>query len=341
MKRGLRGWILGLAACWLGCGASQDAVDLEQEATLENCRQLAPPEGTDRSVAARQVTSQAVTSQVVPIVLVPAGSQALSTVELNTVRQALSNVRRWYERELPNRNLNWAPIQVMQGAQSASYYLTNNNVWNDIPGEIQGQFGWNPWAYTGGAHRIALVMGRDLLGWAGANGYTDGRGLAIVGLESLLELSKCSGNWWCTQEFWHGTVAHELGHTFTLPHDTVADSIMSFHDAYTTRHFTATAATTVEANPATLPKKANWDYCSIDYECATKRCGGNYSGDRLWCLPTPAYPKQAQNIPATFTCREHSQCLTGICTFSPASGAKVCASSATPNYVTPFFPDVP
>jgi hypothetical protein len=60
-------------------------------------------------------------------------------------------------------------------------------------------------------------------------------------------------------------------------------------------------AATVEASPATEAKQANGSYCSIDYQCATKRCGGNWSGDRLWCLPSTLYPEEAQLIANGYT----------------------------------------
>jgi hypothetical protein len=339
MDRGQKLVALFLVGLLVGCNAvpaqGEEYEVLAGEPEVEGCVRPPLPGGA----LEQAVTAQAITATVVPILLIPVGS-TVTAQQRNTLTQALGNVRRWYQRELPSKNVKWEPLQTLYGAKTASYYLTNNNVWNEIPGEIQASFGWNPWTYTGGAHRIALVIGRDLLGWAGGNGNSDGRGLAIAGMESLVEQTKCAGNWWCTQEIWHGTAIHELGHGFTLPHDTDPASIMSFHGDYTNKHFVSAHQTTVQASPATEAKQANWSYCGIDYQCATKRCGGNWSGDRLWCLPSSQYSKEAQNIPNGFTCRYGTQCTAGRCELN-TNGDKVCSASALAAYVTPFFPDVP
>jgi len=47
-----------------------------------------------------------------------------------------------------------------------------------------------------------------------------------------------------------------------------------------------------------------------------------------------------QNIPNGYTCRYGYQCISGRCELN-TNGDKVCASSALPAYVSPFFPDVP
>ncbi|MFP2931165.1 hypothetical protein ACLESO_39425 [Pyxidicoccus sp. 3LG] len=329
--------MLGLVAC--GSPTVEPAAVESAPAPLVDCEQPLPETLQSTGPSGDTHAQLAVTAVVTPILLVPQGS-SVTAQQVTTLTQALGNVRRWYQRELPNKNVRWEPLVTMAGDQTAAHYLTNNNVWAEMPGEIQTKLGWNPWTYTGTTHHIALVIGRDLLGWAGGNGYNDGRGLAILGLESLVEQSKCAGEWWCTQEFWHGTVAHELGHGFTLPHDSDPASIMNFHGDYTNKHFTGTAPATVEASPATQAKQENWSFCGIDYQCATKRCGGNWSGDRLWCLPSALYPKEAAGIPAGYTCRTTSQCATGSCQMN-ANGDKVCSSGLQPQYVTPFFPDVP
>jgi hypothetical protein len=207
-------------------------------------------------------------SVVSPIVLIPQGS-SISEYQKKQIQMGLENVRTWYQRELPSKDVKWEPIRYMNGAKTAAYYIVNNNVWNEIPAEIKTNFGWNPWEVNAAGNHIALVLGRDLLGWAGGGGTSDGRGVAIVGLESLIDLPRVASEWWGTQEFWHGTVIHELGHGFTLPHPNPNDpvytySMMGFHSEYRIKHFVGTEPGIVQANPATGTKGpkpiANWTY---------------------------------------------------------------------------------
>lgn len=334
------GWIVVLVASLAACGGRVELNEVAEAASGLAGESLAGdllplPEGAKG--AGGDFSSQAITSKVYPIILVPAGS-TLTAVQQATVRQAMGSIRRWYNRELQTKNVKWEDLQVMAGDQTAAHYLTNNNVWAEMPGELQAKLGWNPWDASTDQRRIALIIGRDLLGWAGGNGYPDGRGLAIIGMESLVETSRCSTEWWCTPTFWHGTAIHELGHGFSLPHDTDGNSIMSFHSDYQNKHFVRAHASTVEASPATKLKLANWEACGGDYQCATIRCGGNYSGNQLQCLPSSLYPKEAQNIANGYMCRTNAQCLSGLCELN-ADGYRVCHAAPLPDYVTPFFPD--
>jgi len=319
--------VFAVAACGGGVDVNRAEAPLEQ-ALQDDVMPVAGGKSADATTT--------VSSIVVPILLIPQGS-SVTSVQQTTLTQALGNVRRWYARSLPNKIVKWDSLRILHGAQTAAHYLTNNNVWAEMPGEIQAAYGWSPWD-TGDNRHIALVIGKDLMGWAGGAGYSDGRGIAILGLESLADQAPCSGNWWCTQEIWHGTAIHELGHGFSLNHDTDPLSIMNFHGDYTNKYFIAADTPIVEASPAVQAKLANWSGCTTDFTCATERCGGNW-GNQLQCLPSTAYPKEAGLIPNGSYCRTSSQCQSGHCELIP-DGFKVCAAAPLPQYVTPFFPDL-
>lgn len=162
----LWGTALGATALGVTGGCAVTEEDLGEPALGELAlgdgtfeRDVRPPRDAD-APSAPSAPHLATTSTIVPILLIPTGSAQVTGNELRKLREALGNVRQWYQRELPNKDLRWDTLKVLQGQKTATYYLQNNNVWAEMPGEIQAAFGWNPWDNTGNNH-VALVIGRD------------------------------------------------------------------------------------------------------------------------------------------------------------------------------------
>jgi hypothetical protein len=288
-------------------------------------------------LTAALAASAQVTSRVASVLYVPSNfthyngpqGEALLDYHASGVSRGLANVARWYARELPNDLVRWDDLIVFRGHYTDAQCLANMG---DCIADTAVSLGLDPWA-PGNVRQKLLIIGAGFLGWAGGAGNTVGQGYAVLGMESLMDTPKCAGNWWCTPEIWHGTVAHELGHTFSLPHSSDPNSIMNFHGDWINKHFTGSEPATVQSDPATETKRSNWSYCEIDFECTSLRCGGNWNRPELVCLPTTAYPKRAASIPDGLFCRNNTECQSGVCGIGP-EGDRICL-----RYPAMFFPE--
>ncbi len=254
--------------------------------------------------------AMAVTSAVKPVYYIPT-DKAWSPWDFHGVQCGVRNVQRWYSRELPNDNIKFDKLLTYYGNFSSNHCL-NVNI-GDCIADVTNGTGIDPWD-LGPDRAKLLIIGRGFQGLAGGQGDTAGRGFVVVGAESLIAPSECAGQLWCNQRRWNATVAHELGHAFSLSHVTDPDSIMGSMEDWEKQHLTGSEPSTVASDLATAAKDPNWTRCEFDEQCASNRCGCNW-GNTMYCLPSSAYPTSCQggSIPNWEYCRFDSQCASGYC----------------------------
>ena len=183
--------------------------------------------------------------RVVPVVFVPADYPVdLELVRLNI--QSLADVREWYRRRLGGVTFTAEPM-VVQRSRHTFVELAGADFqnWWPLPDKEFADYGL-PWNRNSRIKLLLLARGAGA--WAGAdseNGGIDsiaraGRatngalgGLAVIGDSSgaavLTGICPRNGEashrrqtggtaWWCNWNTYRGTIAHELGHTWGLPH---------------------------------------------------------------------------------------------------------------------------
>jgi hypothetical protein len=217
---------LGVALITLGCGVADPA---------------AP--GADESFGEDQ---QAVTYpwplySVVPIFFVPRDWSVSSTeviTEASAIESALQEIRDYYRTKLGGRTFVLNPLQRVQAnGFKEAYGITwtpGGNIYTDgiqvggtfegaVVSELHGRGYPTPPAQNESGYSAMLFV-KGAGGWAGGRELSsaDG-GWAIVGdwaIDSLQGApAVAEGNyWWSGRRKQSGAVAHELGHSFMLPH---------------------------------------------------------------------------------------------------------------------------
>jgi hypothetical protein len=201
-----------------------------------------------------------------PIYLVPRDlSFPISGVVYHA--RVMEDVRRWYGAVLGGRTFVAEPLVVQVSRYTFAELAADSfQAWWPL---LQREFADYGWAWNERAKFKLLFLTHGAGAWAGSdseNGGIDstadaGRvdkgnwgGLAVIGDSSVggVEAGVCPETaqgkadstiataWWCSGSTYRGTVAHELGHTFGLPHpdafrkgfrcaDSTAYTIMQCH----------------------------------------------------------------------------------------------------------------
>jgi hypothetical protein len=181
--------------------------------------------------------STAAGPRVIPVYLVPRDMPFLRE-RLSLTVKAVESVRQWYGRVLRGRTFSYDPVVVQVSLHSFDQFAADSFQawWPLLQSEFQG-YGQD-WEDD---NTKMLWIAHGAGAWAGAdseNGGIDsiieaGRvndgdrgGLAVIGDSSLggylagvcPDSGRTGSAWWCSWYTFMGTVAHELGHTWGLPH---------------------------------------------------------------------------------------------------------------------------
>ncbi|MGE0354769.1 MAG: hypothetical protein AB7I33_15255 [Gemmatimonadales bacterium] len=181
--------------------------------------------------------STAIGPRVVPVYLVPADME-FQRPRLALAIQALEHVRDWYGRVLRGRTFAYDPVVVQVSSHVFDEFAADSfQAWWPL---LQAEFSGYGQDWEDDRTKM-LWIAHGAGAWAGAdseNGGLDsipeaGRvpagnlgGLAVIGDSTLggylagvcPDSGRTGSAWWCSWYTFQGTVAHELGHTWGLPH---------------------------------------------------------------------------------------------------------------------------
>jgi hypothetical protein len=196
-------------------------------------------------LAGTGVRPQAERPHVLPVLYLPAG-EPFSPDRLELQVQAVSDAQDWYARRLGGITFYAEPLIVQRSGHTFDE-LAGNDFQNWWPLPAAEFAGWGiPWNDSSRVKLLILAQGAGA--WAGADSENGGilaeteagrspaghlGGLAVIGDSSIggILAGVCPREgaaswrrpdtgtaWWCNWNTYRGTVAHELGHTFGLPH---------------------------------------------------------------------------------------------------------------------------
>jgi hypothetical protein len=205
-------------------------------------------------------------ARVMPVYLVPRDMTFPPAGVTYHVR-VLEDVRRWYGTVLGGRTFVAEPLIVQVSRHTFAQLAADSfQAWWPLLQQEFADYGWS-WNHKAKFKLLFLTHGAGA--WAGSdseNGGIDSTadagkvdkgnwgGLAVIGDSSVSGVqagvcpevahgkadSTVATAWWCSGSTYRGTVAHELGHTFGLPHpdafrkgfrcaDSTAYTIMQCH----------------------------------------------------------------------------------------------------------------
>jgi hypothetical protein len=182
--------------------------------------------------------------KVVPVLFVPKNLQADPSYK-NAIDDSLTIVSSWYAGQLAGRTFDYEPVQTVIGTYNLNHYCPKTTVSTQciqVPGQKGADSGdinnvIGDLATKGYSINSTVVL---LIFWVGGYGYAGGAqvspssGVAAVGdwaldgiagkYETGTATSRCSDSpsaaAFCRKTAQLGSIGHELGHAFGLPHPT-------------------------------------------------------------------------------------------------------------------------
>ncbi len=177
--------------------------------------------------------------RVVPVHVVPADLEFEHRhLELNSA--ALEDVRQWYARSLGGPTFQYDPIVVQRSRHTLAELSADDfQAWWPLLIEEFEEYGLT-WNTRSDVKLLMLVQGAG--GWAGGDSENGGiesidlagetthgeyGGVVLIGDSSVAAIARgaCPVNgiesgtvWWCNWNTYRGTIAHELGHAWGVPH---------------------------------------------------------------------------------------------------------------------------
>jgi hypothetical protein len=183
-------------------------------------------------------------TNVIPVLFIPKNLTA-DTQYSSAINDALLIISSWYAGQLTGRTFNYLPVQTVIGKYNLDHYCPKTTVSTQciqVPGEVGADSGdvftvANELAEDGYVitdNTILLIFWVGGYGYAGGSQYSSSSGLAAVGdwaldgiagkYEAGTATSRCSDSKFaaafCRNTAQLGSIGHELGHAFGLPHPT-------------------------------------------------------------------------------------------------------------------------
>jgi len=177
--------------------------------------------------------------RIIPVHVIPADLE-FEQRHLALNHMALEDVRQWYARSLGGATFQSDPIVVQRSRHTfAELSADDFQAWWPLLTEEFRKYGL-PWNERSDFKLLMLVQGAG--GWAGADSENGGiesvaeggetdkgeyGGVVLIGDSSASGISQgvCPVDgieggtvWWCNWNTYRGTIAHELGHTWGVPH---------------------------------------------------------------------------------------------------------------------------
>ncbi len=177
--------------------------------------------------------------RVIPVYVIP-NDLEFDARRIRLHVRAVEDVRMWYARALGGQTFRYDPLVVQRSRHTFAEFAADSfQAWWPLLIEEFAEYGL-PWDENSDFKLLFLVQGAG--GWAGGDSENGGidsipdagttkkgdlGGVVVIGDSSVSGIVNgvCPTSgitagtvWWCNWDTYRGTIAHELGHTWGIPH---------------------------------------------------------------------------------------------------------------------------